>query len=111
MITKVYTAAELREAADNFWVGVVICEVKDEDGRVVKHIKHDEVIAMLRQAAEMMEREEKREKKYEYSFKMASGRLTNGSFSDEETARRFALYGDTVVRREVGEWMEVNDGE
>ena len=58
-----YTAEEIREAADNFGVGGVICEVKDEDGRVVKHIKHDAVIAMLRQAAEVMEAKEKGEPK------------------------------------------------
>lgn len=51
-----YTAQEMREAADNFWVGGVICEVKDKDGRVVKHIKHDAVIAMLRQAADTIDR-------------------------------------------------------
>lgn len=48
---KTYTSAEMREAADTFWVGGVICEVKDAEGRVVRHIKDDVIKAMLRQAA------------------------------------------------------------
>ncbi len=49
---KTYTSAEMREAADTFWVGGVICEVKNAEGRVLRHIKSDEIIAMLRQAAD-----------------------------------------------------------
>ena len=55
MASKAYTPQEMREAADNFWVGGVICEVKDEQGRVVKQIKDDAVIAMLRQAADTLD--------------------------------------------------------
>lgn len=46
-----YTAKEMREASDTFWVGGVICEVKNNEGRVVRQIKDDVIIAMLRQAA------------------------------------------------------------
>lgn len=55
MESKKYTSQEMREAADNFWVGGVICEVRDGQGRVVKQIKDDVVIAMLRQAADTEE--------------------------------------------------------
>lgn len=92
-MAKIYTAQEMRDAAD----------LREAWG------DKDEVNNMLRQAADMIEREARREKEYEYSLKMASGRVTNGRFSDEETARRFAMYGDTVVRREVGVWKEVKE--
>lgn len=52
---KTYTSAEMREAADTFWVGGVICEVKDAEGRVVRHIKDDVIKAMLRQAADLQD--------------------------------------------------------
>lgn len=56
MSSKKFTAQEMREAADNFWVGGVICEVRDGQGRVVKQIKDDAVISMLRQAADTEEK-------------------------------------------------------
>ena len=103
MASKVYTAKELREAADNFWVGGVICEVKGEDGRVVKHINHDAIIAMLRQAADAMDREYKREKKYEYAIKFDDGAI-DCVHSEYPMHSCYKL-----VRREVGEWKEVKE--
>lgn len=113
-MTKIFTAQEMREAADNFWVGGVISEVKDEAGRVVKHIKHDAVIAMLHQAADMMEQEERREKRYEYALYSrplvsSSGDPVGEIFSSKEPVRRIMFPGDSIVRREVGEWEEVKE--
>ena len=78
---------------------------------------HRTVAGMLQQAAEVMEREEKREKKYEYkilyrfngclydsirhSQNIQSARKTLGVYSGHEGAH--------IVRREVGEWEEVDD--
>lgn len=67
--------------------------------------------SMLRQAADMMEREEKREKKYEFSVYPPE---INGVFQYRAGAELNAFMlkqnGDrdgTIVRREVGEWEEV----
>lgn len=111
-----YTAQEMREAADNFWVGGVICEVKDKDGRVVKHIKHDAVIAMLRQAADIMEREKRemrRKKKYEYSVKYISGCGLHCKLSCNTLDEAYSFVRNSIAsrkriyRREIGEWEEI----
>ena len=111
MSDKIYTAKEMREAADTFWVGGVICEVKDEDGRVVKHIKHDAIIAMLRQAADALDREERRKKEYEYSYMFLDGTVASAHRESPRMVFGDTVHGRTVVRREVGEWEDVNDGE
>lgn len=104
-----YTAKDMREAADNFWVNGVICEVKDKDGHVVKHIKHDAVIAMLRQAADAMEKEGKREKKYEYGVKWDDDEEVKPH--SKQTAESIVMeFGKEIVkavRRSVGEWEEI----
>lgn len=108
-MAEVYTAQEMREAADNFWVSGVISEVKDEDGRVVKQIKNDAIIAMLRQAADALEREERREKKYEYAAKYGNGfvsELHSTTVGGTEYAKENKGFVG-VVRRQVGEWEEV----
>lgn len=68
--------------------------------------------AMLRQAADMMEREE-REKKYEFAVNPPE---ENGVFEylagAELMAHMLKLNGcsdGTIVRREVGEWEEVKE--
>lgn len=111
-MNKAYTAQELREAADNFWVGGIICKVKDENGRVVKHIKHDAIIAMLRQSADLMERD----KKYEYAvehhdlfgkwvvYEDGLTLVEAQKLSREKWARPHS-----IVRREVSGWEEVRE--
>ena len=94
-MAKTYTAQELREAANIYECGY-FC---------------DNVIEMLRQAADMMGREEK----YEDSVKFIDG-IISPMHEDErlsvsgglEAVRRDGL---TAVRRTVGEWEEVRDGE
>ena len=165
-----YTAQDIREAADNFWVGGVICEVKDESGRVVRQIKSEEVIAMLRQAADEQKRldsildaiekefkkqstcrscewrgksirsepacpcdndenfsvyeidiidrlrqaadgteqEEKREKKYEYAAMYEDGEVSGLHYVDIEPLKHGLHSNHRMVRREVGEWEEVD---
>lgn len=63
---------------------------------------HRTVAAMLRQAAEVMEREE-REKKYEYSV------VINGLISImHEECTPSASKNLTIVRRSVGEWEKLS---
>ena len=60
------------------------------------------IAAMLRQAADAMDREDKREKRYEYSEKYSDGEIS--PFHDEERIDlKYTLEGSVVVRREVGE--------
>lgn len=61
MASKVYTAQEIREAA------IVADTVEVADQFYGQEM--DKIAAMLRQAADALEREAKREKKYEYSVR------------------------------------------
>lgn len=75
----------------------------------------DEALNMLRQAADMMEQEEKRERKFEYSQRRHDEKLgidlvdmlhcstLEGAI---DLHGRFNKNG-TIVRRAVGEWEEV----
>ena len=89
-----YTAQEMRVRAD--YLEVALADAK--------------TAAMLRQAADMMEREEKREKKYEYGI-LPCG--TNGVYQTRVAAELQQLileqsgYKYPIVRRKVGEWEEV----
>lgn len=109
MASKVYTAAELREAADT----MDECLKEMESGNDMywrdDHVTSEDWKAMLRQAADMMEYEEKRERKYEYTLLTSSGHIVGLIPTSEEQARRHMLSGDRPVRREVGEWEEVNE--
>lgn len=96
-MSKTYTAQEMRLRADKeerYW--------------------HDHVTAaMLRQAADAMDREAKREKKWEYSVKFIDG-IISPMHEDERLSVGGGLKavrrdGLTAVRREVGEWEEVRD--
>ena len=89
-MARVYTARDMRQAAN----------AEELVGRPV-------VAAMLRQAADSMDREDKREKKYEYSEKYSDGEIS--PFHDEERIDlKYTLEGSVVVRRPVGEWEVLN---
>ena len=103
-MSKIYTAQEMRNCADN-------CDAS----RI-----NPCVSAMLRQAADVMEREECRDKKYQYEvwYTAKDGgarRSTGRAFSLESAKRILSMYKEFsdahIVRREVGEWEEVKDGE
>lgn len=88
-MSKVFTAQEIRQRAfeeEIFW--------RD-------HL----TAAMLRQAADLMERE----KKYEYTHKYGDDVIAVNHTDDVEKC--FVPMGAVMVRRPVGEWEEVKDGE
>ena len=76
---------------------------------VEESYRWDVVAEMLRQAADMLEREEKRERKYEYAVKWNDGLITKISqtFPCRDELDAIRKYNLTIVRREVGEWEEV----
>lgn len=89
-MSKIYTAQEMREWA----------EFQNKGGFLT-------IAEMLRQAADALERDEKREVKYEYA-ESKNGIITNHHSDDIEN---YVMYcdGSTLVRRPVGEWEEVNE--
>ena len=100
-MSRKYTAQEMREMAS-----VVLNDVKGNDYNGATYeftSKFDECVIeeMLRQAADMMEREEKREKKYEYSSVLPDGSVSCVHDDVMEA-------GYHAFRREVGEWEEVD---
>lgn len=86
-MSKTYTAQEMRNVAE--------CLHYDNPTRFII-----EAAAMLRQAADMMEREERRVRKYEYATTMSNG-------SPSQTHHSSHIFGYHAFRREVGEWEEV----
>lgn len=94
MASKVYTASEMRHRADK-----------------EQHSYHDNITAaMLRQAADMMERE----KKYEYAVEYED--LYHGGWSVykngltlDEAQKLSTESWSRIVRREVGDWEEVKN--
>lgn len=87
-----YTSKELREAADTFWVGGVICEVKDAEGCVVRYIKDDVIKAMLRQAADAEE-----ERELEENVKWSTDKYAKDEY-DKIVAERDALKAQVAER-------------
>lgn len=121
-MAKVYTAQEMREMADRIWdyetmsKGLELCD--NELEQVDCEATHD-LIHMLRQAANAMERKKKREKRYEYTIRYV---VDDGSILFDE--RWFDSIDDarsnidvdgyesvSIVRREVGGWEEVKNEE
>lgn len=96
MIHKTYTAQEMRDRAKG-------CEF---NGDLI-------TTAMLRQAADALEREEKQPKKYEYGVRTHTGEIYGQSEDIVEVCDEVAFVnadGPTIcdlVRRPVGEWEEV----
>lgn len=122
-MAKVYTAQEMRELAGKIWdyetmpKGLELCD--NELGQVDCEATHD-LIGMLRQAAELMEREEKKPKKYQYQYAARyfypSGVIATDHIFDNPTdAIHFSGSREgakkTICRREVGEWEEVKDAD
>ena len=105
MESRIYTAQEMREMAnrEKFKCSFV---TRTLNGGIILDCTSD-VCAMLRQAADALEREEKREKKYEYAEKYSEGYV---SCIHEQSMLIHCNFG-VAVRREVGEWEEVKDGE
>ncbi len=69
------------------------------------------LILMLRQSVDMMEHEEKRKRKYEYSEKTKDGEIDIQHQESLREARSLKFFKDsTIVRREVGKWVEVSHG-
>ena len=102
LIGKVYTTHDMRDAAKCLFS----CQVD---------LKHDnrDIARMLRQAADMLERE----KSYEYAVKIVRGGhtvgISAGHYETPEKAEKSLTHcasGETpvVVRRSVGDWEEVN---
>ena len=89
-MSKVFTAQEMRQRAD------------EEERHWHDHVS----AAMLRQAADALERKEKREKMYEYGYRDKIGCVPSCHFETEDVARMCAINNPTIVRRPVGEWEE-----
>lgn len=110
-MTRKYTAQEMREMATEAEVIEVADQFYGHD--------MDTIAAMLRQAADLMEREKKREKRYEYATKWDDGKIDGISPCKDEVTDSisFVQYissisaddqtGCKLVRREVGEWEVV----
>ena len=110
-MSKIYTAAEMREMADFFDRNAEMVRRKVLSNAILANIH--EVIPMLRQAADMME-SKKRKRKYEYALKWGDGVIECKSDSIKRTKerenglnRRLVEPCVSIVRREVGEWEEV----
>lgn len=111
MASKIYTAQEMLEAAN------AVDDVSINDNGEYYYEKDDKfnpdiVRDMLRQAADAMEHEAMREKKYEYSIRFRENQKDYDRdyiFVSKEYARTVAGDSLQVVRREVGEWEEVKD--
>lgn len=106
-----YTAQEMREMADNLDSVYVAPECEDKK----KQYGYLSISGMmLRQAADAMEREEKREKrekKYEFATMTNDGWVGRLHFDIVELIDDTLSDGDKIVRREIGEWEEMKDGE
>ena len=90
-MSRKYTAQEIRERAEI----------------VGKAFLDFQTAQMLLQAADMMESK----KRYEYSEKKKDGEIDIQHQESLKEARSLKFFKDsTIVRREVGEWEEVEDG-
>lgn len=104
-MAKVYTAQEMREFAN----------CNDSAYARNPSLCSSAVSAALRQAADALERGEKREKKHEYAvyFVYECGVDGEEHFKTLDDAksfvRRSVISRATISRREVGEWEEVRD--
>lgn len=94
---KRYTADEFRQIADAFEPHGVVARI--HNGIVEREIFARDIVAMLRQAADSMDRE----KKYEYARVLSDGSISCTHF--DEYAKGYYKF-----RREVGEWEEMSNG-
>lgn len=94
-MAKIYTAQEMRMAANDLASSQVRMNKRD-------------IARMLRQAADALEREEKRETKYEYAERLPDGTVINLRRGTLEEMKAVCLFPDSsIVRHKVGEWEEV----
>lgn len=106
-----YTAQEMRDVADFYERNAYQVRAKVMSNSILANIH--ESVAMLRQAADAMEREE-REKKYEYAIEWHNGVIERGTFNRARALSEVKgsnIHGVVckLVRREVGEWEDVKD--
>lgn len=136
MASKVYTAQEMREAADRFafeedgsrsrTIADMLRQAADMRERcdnylfVVKQIKDEHIRDGLARMmdeiingdqSDAFEREEKREKKYEYSVKSIYGEVGRLHYDEQYKSTDRLGNKAIIVRREVGEWEVVRDGD
>ena len=97
-MARKYTADEFRQIADAFELRGVVARIHNGIGE--REIFARDIVAMLRQAADELERE----KRYEYGVFESYG---VDEYDSLEHARRVAGKNARVVRRSVGEWEEV----
>lgn len=92
-MAKTFTAQEMRRAA-NLLASEYFC---------------NDAIAMLRQAADAMESEAKREKRYEYAKMFFDGTVSSRHNESPEEIEEDIFNDRRIARREVGEWEEVKE--
>lgn len=120
-MTKTYTAQEMREMADKLdddHGEYAIChyDERDDEWRPL-WMKPNSAVLALRQAADVIEREERRKSSTttDYSFVDESGFRVPYLYDSVETAKRgaakFGYDAKCFIRREVGNWEEVKDGD
>lgn len=122
MASKLYTAQDMREMADKLESrkAYAICyfDATDNEWRPVWQ-NPDSAVLALRQAADAMESEKKREKKYEYTQKYISVDGKKDAISrihyetiDQADVTAVRAHGvqHITLRRPVGEWEEVSNG-
>lgn len=113
MASKIYTAQEMRAMADKLPDDYSFADIVSSDGDK-QLFSMGCLSSMLRQAADIIEREAKRDKKYEYSVHPAD---VYGVYQHRSAAELNVEVLKTtgirahLVRREIGEWEEVRDGE
>lgn len=121
-MAKNYTAQEMREVAKLYDARAKdITEVCSRTGGsamitvfATQGISDHKVAAMLRQAADLTEREERLEKKYEYAVKWLDKNSVANNMGErrdfaESIVRAVGKSKTQLVRRPVGEWEEVSD--
>ena len=127
-MSRKYTAQEMREMASTIEDKRVICSVEnsgDTDDRGLEIYYHEShygecltVAAMLRHAADAMEREEREKKKYQYQYAARyfypSGSIaTDYPFDNPTDAKLFSFPREgakkIICRRKIGEWEDVKE--
>lgn len=101
---RVYTSHEMRDMVSDL-------ENNLQYGMERVVIPSKSLIAMLLQAADMLDGK-KRKRRYEYSEKKKDGEIDIQHQESLKEARSLKFFKDsTIVRREVGEWENVNDAQ
>lgn len=70
---------------------------------------HDVVVVDILRDYVRLRKLEKRKKKYEYARKYLDGDVSSKHYESPKTIFGDSVQGRMIVRREVGEWEEVNN--